>query len=79
MNIQAVTNYKYCFTDVMIKLPENVNDARMFSTYTLNSDIRNGSIPRCQKVIVEGDPWGSCLPFIALFDERICEWMKRRV
>ena len=28
----------------------------MFSTSTLSNDIRNRSIPRCKKVIVEGEP-----------------------
>ena len=56
VNIQAVADYKYCFTDVMIKWPRSVHDARMFSTSTLSNDIRNRSIPRCKKVIVKGEP-----------------------
>ena len=56
VNIQAVADYKYCFTDVMIKWPGSVQDTHMFSTSTLSNDIRNGSIPRCEKVIVEGEP-----------------------
>ena len=40
----------------MIKWPGSVHDARMFPTSTLSHDIRNGSIPRCEKVIVEGEP-----------------------
>ena len=56
MNTQAVVDYKYCFTDVMIKSPRSVHHARMFSTSTLSNDIQNGSILRCEKVIVEGEP-----------------------
>ena len=40
----------------MIKWPGRVYDARMFSTSTLSNDIRNGSIPRCEKVIIKGEP-----------------------
>ena len=40
----------------MIKWPGSVHDAHMFSTSTLSNDIRNGSITRCKKVIVEGEP-----------------------
>ena len=54
VNIQAVADYKYCFTDVMIKWPGSVHDARLFSTSTLSNDIRNGI--RCEKVIAEGEP-----------------------
>ena len=56
MNIQAIPDYKYCFTDVMIKWPGSVYDVRMFSTSTLSNNIPNGSIPRCEKIIVEGEP-----------------------
>ena len=53
VNIQADADYKYCFTDVMIKWPGSVDNARMFSTSTLSNNIRNGSIPRCEKVVVQ--------------------------
>ena len=56
MNIQTVVDYKYCFTDVMIKSPRSVHHARMFSTSALSNYIQNGSILRCKKVIVEGEP-----------------------
>ena len=63
VNIQAVVDFKYCLTDVMIEWPGSVHDARMFSTSTLSSDIRNGSISRDEKVILEGEPSVSiCLP-----------------
>ena len=56
VNIQAFTDYKYCFTDVMIKWPESVHDAHMISASTLSNDICNGSILRYEKVIIEGEP-----------------------
>ena len=56
MNIQTVADFKYCFTDVRIKWPGSVHDARMFSTSTLSNDIRNGSIPRFEKVLIEAVP-----------------------
>ena len=56
MNIQTVVDYKYCFTDVMIKWPGSVHYGRMFSTYALSNDIRNGRIPRCKRCIVAGEP-----------------------
>ena len=40
----------------MIKWPGRVYDARMFSTSTLSNDIRNGRIPRLEKVIIKGEP-----------------------
>ena len=56
MNIQTVVDYKYCFTDVMIKWPGSAHYGRMFSTSALSNDIRNGSIPRCKRCIVAGEP-----------------------
>ena len=37
----------------MIKWSASLHNPRMFSTSTLGNDIRNGSIPRCENVIVE--------------------------
>ena len=65
VNIQAIADYKYCFINLMIKYPEIVHDARMFSTSTLSNDIHNGSIPRCKKVIVDSEP---TVPFLLLGD-----------
>ena len=56
LNIQAVADYKYCFTDDVIKWPGSVHDVRMFSNSSLSNDIREGNIPRCEKVIVDCQP-----------------------
>ena len=49
----------------MIKWPGSVHDAHMFSNSTLSNDTRNGSIPRCEKVIIEGE---SAVPICLLGD-----------
>ena len=56
INCQAVADYRYCFLDVVIKWPGSVHDARVFSTSSINEKFREGSIPPCKKVIVEGMP-----------------------
>ena len=59
---QAVADWKYCFMDVVIKWPGSMHDARIFSTSSLNEKFRNGHIPPCPSVLVDGeDPVPVCI------------------
>ena len=56
LNIQAVADHKYCFIDVSIKCSSCVHEARVFSNSSINTKLRNGSIPKCEKVIAQNEP-----------------------
>ena len=56
LNVQAVADHNYGFIDVLIKWLSGVHDTRMFSTSNLFQSLRNGTIPQCRKVIVDGQP-----------------------
>ena len=56
LNCQGTVGCNYCFIDVLRKYPGSVHDARMFGNSALNGMFRDGTIPKCERIIVEGEP-----------------------
>ena len=56
LNCQGTVGYNYCFIDVLTKWPGSVHDARMFGNSALNGIFRDGTILKCERIIVEGEP-----------------------
>ena len=56
LNCRGTVGYNYCFIDVLIKWRGSVHDTRMFGNSALNGMFRDGTIPKCERIIVEGEP-----------------------
>ena len=56
LNCQETVGCNYCFIDVLIKWPGSVHNAWMFGNSALNGMFRDGTIPKYQRTIVEGEP-----------------------
>jgi hypothetical protein len=62
LNVQAVCDYRYCFTDVVVKWPGSVHDARMFSNSKINHLFRQNENFKCLEQIVDDeDPVPVCI------------------
>ena len=74
LNVQSTCDYRYRFTDVVIKWPGSVHDLIIFCNSKLNEMLRNGSITSLPKFIVSdtdpvpicvlGDPAYPLLPYV---------------
>ena len=53
--MQAVCDYHYCFTDVLIKWPGSVHDAPIFANSSINKAFREGKIPKYARRIIDGE------------------------
>ena len=56
LNCQETGGCNYCFIDVLIKWLGSVHNAWMFGNSALNGMFRDGTIPKYQRTIVEGEP-----------------------
>ena len=55
INVQACLNYNYHFFDVIVKWPGSVHDARILGNSSINQMLKDGTIPKCFKVMGDGE------------------------
>ena len=55
INVQACLNYNYYFFDVIVKWPGSVHDARILGNSSINQMLKDGTIPKCFKVMGDGE------------------------
>ena len=55
LHVHVSLDYMYCFFDVNIKWSGSVHGARVFANSSITELLRNGTIPRYPKVIVDGE------------------------
>ena len=80
LNCQGTVGYNYRLIDVLIKRLGSVHDVRMFGNSALNGMVRDGTIPKYERIIVEGESARpECIladpayPLTTVFDEGIFE------
>ncbi len=55
----------FCFTDVVVRWPGSVHDARIFANSKLNNRLKTGDIPPCPRTLTPG---GRQVPVVMLGD-----------
>ena len=76
LNVQTVTNQKYCFQNLVIQWPVSVCDPHIFFNSSVNKMLRKGTIPICKvndpiPVFLFGNSGFPFLPFITQFSSGI--------
>ena len=55
LNIQAMCDHNFCFTDDVIMWPGSVHNAIIFVNFSLNETLRTGKIPSCPRNIIDDE------------------------